>query len=228
MHTASFWDDVPRFGKQGERWLRREVYLAIEAWAAKHRPLQRITDEVIATAAAHLVETCGRGLLVWANEPQYRGRDYATGHWELDHEALAPQIGAALDHARQILSAALPPAPAAAPCTEADVEAALAAALAPLPSGATAPKEQPGWLLLDGSAEQRFRRMRGRIKARRVVACRVCGADAQGAARCPKCRTAKRQRCAHCEQEFTTQHCKERSCPSCRHSDPKHRRGAAS
>lgn len=102
----SFWDDVPSPAPAFTRWLRRGLHtraLALfppEAHDLQVEDQERVMARVLARALPQ-----HRDFLVWTDDPEFRGRTYASGAWTFNAARTTVVLRAAIAEALQALDA---------------------------------------------------------------------------------------------------------------------------
>ena len=181
-----YWDDVPRFGRAGRRWYRRQLFRSAIAWFGDRHldPGTEASQEILARMVRDIAEGW-EPQVTWKDYDEFRGSNYASGEWHLNEKRLAELWPEAFANAVAAEEAGLYPT--------------LDAWLAALHGGELgkdgAPPEPAGArLLLHAPSFDRFCAQRDRFHRTWPILCSKCGVEfspgRRGIRRCPKCRSA--------------------------------------
>jgi len=180
-----YWDDVPRFGAAGRRWLRRRLYWSAVVWLQGRRldPENEASQEILASMVRSVAEDWEE-LITWKDYEQFRGNGFASGEWEIDKEAVAARWPAAF--ATAVAAEEATRYPTLDAWLDAEVRGELEAPAA---------EEPIAWKVLGNktAASDRWLETRNRLEDRWPRVCRTCGGQftweetARNRVRCEAC-----------------------------------------
>lgn len=188
-----YWDDVPRFGRAGHRWYRRQLLRSAIVWLRGHRldPENEASQEIL----ARMVRAVAEGWepqVTWKDFDEFRGSNYASGEWGLNEKGLAELWPAAFAAATAAEQAGRYP-------TLDAWLAALHRGEFPELGALGLDREQMAVHLLEREPSyKRFIARRDRLHRTWPILCMKCGVEfspgRRGIRRCPECRSARRGR----------------------------------